>query len=96
MTNLKIILIAVLTISYSTIAFAKEKEVTLRIKNMTCLSCPFIVKKTLQKVDGVKKVTTSFSEKTAMVIFDDDKTSESDLVEVSTNKGYPAEIIAKN
>ena len=53
--------------------FAAEKTITLAVKNMHCADCPFIVKKSLEGVPGVAKVTVSYKDKTATVTYDDDK-----------------------
>lgn len=96
MKFLKIILTIASIILISENAFAAEKEVKLHIENMTCPSCPFIVKKTLQKVDGVEKVDVNYSEKIASVLFDDNKTSENALMQASLDRGYPARIMEKD
>jgi mercuric ion binding protein len=88
----KLILISFLLIFFSIISFAKEQEIELHIANMTCPSCPIIVKKTLQKVDGVKEVETNYSNRTATVIFDDSKTNQDLLMQATKNQGYPSEI----
>jgi len=36
----------------SSAAFAAEKTVTLRVNNMYCADCPYIVKKSLESVPG--------------------------------------------
>ena len=48
-------------------AFAGEQTVILNVKGMTCASCPYIVKQTLARVDGVKDVDVSFRKKMATV-----------------------------
>jgi mercuric ion binding protein len=39
--------------------FAAEQTITLAVKNMYCADCAFIVKKSLEGVPGVAKVTVS-------------------------------------
>lgn len=72
---------------------AGEQTQTLAVKNMTCASCPFIVKKALTSVDGVKAVDVSLDEKTAVVTFDDTKTDSMALIAATTNVGFPSNII---
>lgn len=74
----------------SSAALAAEKTVTLAVKNMTCVACPFTVKSSLQAVPGVKKVAVSFEDKSAVVTFDDAKTNVSALTAATTNAGYPS------
>ena len=69
---------------------AGEKTVTLAVKNMYCADCPFIVKKSLEAVPGVAKATVSYKDKTAVVIYDDSKTTVPALVKATTEAGYPS------
>jgi len=73
-------------------ALAAEKKVMLTIENMTCMMCPITVKKSLQKVKGVEKVDISFKKKTAIVTYDDEKTSKDKLIKATTNAGYPSSV----
>ncbi|MGH6855479.1 MAG: mercury resistance system periplasmic binding protein MerP [Aestuariivirga sp.] len=71
-------------------AFAAEKTVTLAVENMTCVSCPYTVKKSLSAVPGVEKVEVSLENKTAVVTFDDTKTDVTALTKATTDAGYPS------
>lgn len=74
----------------SSAAYAAEQTVTLAVQNMTCASCPYIVKKTLAAVPGVSKAEVSFEAKSATITFDDQKTNVAALAEATTKAGYPA------
>jgi mercuric ion binding protein len=74
----------------SSTAFAAERTVTLAVQNMYCAACPHTVKSSLQAVSGVKAVSVSFEEKTAIVTFDDAKTNVKTLTTATTNAGYPS------
>ena len=74
----------------SSAAFAAEKTVTLAVKNMYCAACPHIVKASLQAVPGVKAVSVSFNDKTAIVTYDDAQTNLKSLTTATTNAGYPS------
>ncbi|MGE0022718.1 MAG: cation transporter [Hyphomicrobium sp.] len=71
-------------------AFAGERTITFAVDNMTCASCPYIVKSSMEGVPGVAKVVVSFRAKTATVIFDDAKTNPDAIATASINAGYPA------
>ena len=71
-------------------AWAGQHSVTFAVDNMTCASCPYIVKKSMAAVPGVAKVVVSFEAKTATVTFDDTKTSPNAIAAASMNAGYPA------
>jgi mercuric ion binding protein len=71
-------------------AFASERTATLAVDNMTCASCPYIVKETMAGVPGVSKVVVSLKTKTAVVTFDDAKTGLDAIAAASAKAGYPA------
>jgi mercuric ion binding protein len=71
-------------------AFAAERTVTFAVDNMTCASCPYIVKTSMAAVPGVTTVAVSFEAKSATVTFDDAKTNADAIAAASMNAGYPA------
>ena len=71
-------------------ASAAERTVTLSVDNMYCEACPYMVKKVLERVSGVSKVTVSFKEKAAIVVFDDAKADVKDLTNATTKAGFPS------
>ena len=72
---------------------AKQQTLTLNLPTMNCATCPFTVKMALNRVDGVSKAEVSYKTKQVVVIFDDAKTTAKDLVNATTNAGYPSTII---
>ena len=73
-------------------ALAAERTVTFAVDDMTCASCPYIVKTSMAAVPGVEKVAVSFQAKTATVTFDDAKTNADTIAAASMNAGYPAHL----
>ncbi|MCW8884252.1 MAG: mercury resistance system periplasmic binding protein MerP, partial [Motiliproteus sp.] len=71
-------------------AIAEMKTVSLKVENMTCAACPFIVKKSLLKVKGVTEASVDFGQKIASVTFDDEKSSIPQLTTATSNAGYPS------
>jgi len=69
---------------------ASEKTITLAVKNMYCADCPFIVKKSLEAVPGVAKVSVSYKDKTAVVTYDESKAAVPALIKATTDAGYPS------
>lgn len=53
-------------------------------------ACPSIVKGSLEAVPGVAKVTVSYKDKSATVIYDDAKANVNQLSSATTNAGYPS------
>ena len=71
-------------------AFAGERTMTFTVDNMTCASCPYIVKTSMAAVPGVAKVAVSFQTRTATVTFDDARTNPDAIAAASMNAGFPA------
>lgn len=82
-------------LTQSGLLFAAEKKVILSVTGMTCRVCPVTVKKSLQKVAGVKSVTVSYENKTAAVVFDDQLTNTERLLKATENAGYPSTVLKK-
>ncbi|MDA8249636.1 MAG: mercury resistance system periplasmic binding protein MerP [Rhodospirillales bacterium] len=77
----------------SATAFAATRTETLKVFNMTCASCPYIVRHALLGAPGVSAATVSYADKTATVTFDDAKIDIAALVRTTTDAGYPSEIL---
>src|SRR3546814_11154286 len=56
-------------------AYAAIRTTTLAVKNMTCVTCGPIVKKSLSRVPGVTEVEVSTEEHTETTNYEDAKTS---------------------
>ena len=75
-------------------ASAAEQTVQLEVANMSCAACAPIVRKTLSAIPGVTKVAVSAEKASAVVTFDDQKTSLGALITAVTNAGYPTKLAA--
>ncbi len=74
----------------SSVAMAGEKTITLAVQNMYCAACPTIVRKSLEAVPGVSKAVVSYTERTAVVTYDDGKTDMNALTRATGDAGYPS------
>ena len=74
---------------------AVGRKVTLQLDKMYCASCPYIVKRSLAAVPGVKDVSVSFRNKTAIVTFDDTQTNLAALTDATFAMGYPSEVTSQ-
>lgn len=74
----------------ATPALAADRSVTLAIDNMSCVTCVPTVKKSLTRVQGVKRVDVSIETRTATVVFDDKTTTVAALIGATANAGYPS------
>jgi mercuric ion binding protein len=82
-------------ILFAITAFAgPPRTVTLQVQNMTCETCPIVVRKALQRVPGVSSATVDFALKTAAVTFDPDQVKPAALTEATTNAGFPSTLKA--
>ena len=71
-------------------AAAAERTVTLKVQNMSCASCPYIVGRALEGVPGVKSAEVSCERKTAVVTYDDVETPLQALVAATAAYGLPS------
>lgn len=86
-----------LTLLSSGNAVAAERRATLRVENMYCASCPFIVKRTLASVPGVTNVEISYEEATAVAVaivdYEDTKADVAALTAATSDIGFPSRVI---
>lgn len=90
-----ILLLSLALAMTSTAALAASRTITLDVQNMTCAVCPITVKKALEHVSGVQKVTVNYESKTATIEFDDAAATENQLTESTKNAGYPSSVKAE-
>ena len=69
---------------------AAESMVVLSVPKMDCPFCPITVKKSLERLDGVSDVQVSLADKDAVVKYDDESTSITELQNATSSAGYPS------
>jgi mercuric ion binding protein len=85
------LLISLTAICLSSVALAAPpRTVTLQVQNMTCGTCPIVVRKALERVTGVSSTTIDFDKGTATVTFDPDQVKPAALTQATTNAGFPS------
>ena len=89
------IVLALAALMTAPAAIAGERWVTLKVDGMDCAACPFIIKQSLSRVDGVIDVSVSYAKKDARVRFDDDKTGVAALTEATAGVGFPSRAVAE-
>ena len=72
---------------------AAEQTVTFDVPGMYCASCPFIVESAMGVVEGVISVAADSDTRTALVVFDDEKTTTGDIADASAFAGYEASLV---
>ncbi|MCZ6502073.1 MAG: cation transporter [Gammaproteobacteria bacterium] len=68
---------------------------TFAVENMTCAACPITVRKAMENVEGVKKVTVDIKSNTAIAEFDNSQTDANEIAMAATNVGFPTSVVAK-
>ena len=82
-------------IAAGTALAAPPQTTTLAVENLTCGTCPIVVKKALERVPGVTSTSVDFDKRTATVTFDPDKTTSAKLTQATTEAGFPSKVISK-
>lgn len=72
---------------------AELKEITLDVPGMNCEACPFTVQKSLKKLDGVVSAKATLEDKKAKVIYQPSKVTVEEMIEATTNAGYPSTFV---
>jgi periplasmic mercuric ion binding protein len=86
----------VLLLASHTIALAAEHNVTLDVATMVCGPDPHNIKNTLAALAGVKDVKISLETKTAIVTFDDQKSSIDQMLSAMASAGYASLVKSQN
>ncbi len=71
-------------------AWADMRSVTLSVPSMNCSMCPVTVRKALERVDGVEQADVDYETRSAVILYDDQKTSVDQLTKATSDAGYPA------
>ncbi len=72
---------------------ASLQTVDLKVENMWCATCPMIVRRALEQVEGVSKAQVSFRSKTATVAFDPSRCDVAKLIAATAASGFPSTVI---
>ena len=74
--------------------FAGERAVTLAVENVGCVTCAPIVKRTLSRMPGVRRVVVAElnGAAAATVSFDDGQVTPEAMATAVTNAGFPAHV----
>ncbi len=75
----------------STVAEAEGSEVAvLRVRNMTCAGCTVMVRKSLERLEGVRAVEVTLDPPLARVAYDPEVVTVKKMTEATTAVGYPS------
>jgi len=90
----KNVLLSIVLLGGSLSARAVEQTITLEVDQMTCMSCPYQVRKSLEGVEGVISAEASLETGQAIVVFEDSQTTVAALTTATTEAGYPSRPVA--
>ena len=88
MMNRLTILVVLLLLSTAT--YAGQNLVSLKVEKMDCPSCPFMIKRALERLDGVESASVSIESKLAVIKYDDEIATTQDFIETTTELGFPS------
>jgi periplasmic mercuric ion binding protein len=84
------LLVVIFGVAMSSAVVAAPQSIALNVATMVCGPDPHNIKQALQAVPGVIAVTISLDTKTAMVSFDNEKSSVDALLKAVASVGYAA------
>ncbi len=70
-----------------------QRSVKIKCTEMSCNSCKRSITKSIEQLQGIKKLDINLETKLITVIFDDEKTDEQSILNAVIGAGYEAEII---
>ena len=73
-------------------AWAATRTVVLAVPGMTCPVCPITVKKALERVPGVQRISVNYRRKQVRVTYDDARTNVAALEKATADAGYPSSV----
>lgn len=88
-------IITVLWLSLFTLSFAQAnetKQIVLKVKEMNCQLCAYLVNKELRNIDGVISTKASIKDGTVTVV-EDPKVTDEQLIEAIHKLNYTAEAV---
>jgi mercuric ion binding protein len=77
-------------------AQANVETTRLTVDGMWCPSCSYIVRRVLMGVPGVLDARVSLRTRTAIVTYDQTKTTPDALVAATTDYGYPSQVVVQS
>jgi len=86
----RLLTFALLMSGMVSVAWADTRTVKLSVPSMNCAMCSITVRKALEKVDGVKQADVDYKTKSAVVIYDDQKTNVDLLAKATQDAGFPS------
>jgi mercuric ion binding protein len=93
MKHLMTLAILVMTVISTGTSEAAEQTVKLSVPGMHCASCPYMVKKAISRINGIKSVKATMDDRSATVVFDDTLTTAGEIQAATSAIGYDSTVI---
>ena len=78
------------TLAAGAFAAPVNRNVVLNVPGMTCPLCPITVRKALERVPGVEKISVDYPARDMRVAYDASRTNVAALLKATADAGYPA------
>ncbi|OOF36934.1 heavy-metal-associated domain-containing protein [Rodentibacter heidelbergensis] len=92
LTALLLSLCAIFPTQAEEAAIKAEKQVVLKVKEMTCQLCAYLVNKELRDIDGVISTKASIKDRT-VTVREDPKVTDEQLINAIHKLNYTAEVV---
>ena len=86
------ILIIAIGLSWTGMVHGAQRTATLHVEGMTCVSCPYMVERSLKRVDGVSEADVSMASREAVVTFDTQIVDVDQLTRTTAGAGFPSRL----
>ena len=96
MRLLHIFIMLISGLTWTNFAIAAEHNVTLDVSTMMCGADPHNIKNALSSLAGVSKVEIYLQQKTAIVTFDDQKSTIDQMLSAMAGAGYASLVKSQN
>ncbi|OOF80870.1 hypothetical protein BKG92_10100 [Rodentibacter ratti] len=92
LTALLLSLLAVFSVQAEDTPIKAEKQIVLKVNEMTCQLCAYLVNKELRNIDGVISTKASIKDRTVTVL-EESKVTDEQLINAIHKLNYTAEVV---
>jgi mercuric ion binding protein len=87
----KMLALIAMMLTLTVASWGKDVTKDIKVSGMTCKACGVTVRKSLEKVKGVKQVDVSTEKGLATIVYDDSQATEQQLRDAINKTGFKAE-----
>lgn len=86
----KMLALIAMMLTLTVASWGKDVTKDIKVSGMTCKACGVTVRKSLEKVKGVKQVDVSTEKGLATIVYDDSQATEQQLRDAINKTGFKA------